>query len=863
MAGTLDLVVSLRMRNFADLEARLQAGQRVSKAEMEAKYLPFPADYERAASWLESQGFASNLQDKNHTNIFVRGSVARCSEALGVTFARVATRDGEFSSAVTAPSLPEDISGVVLGITGLQPHILMHSPRIQSTDGTGVDGRFTPADILFAYDTPISNDAHGVPITGSGQTIAIIMDAAPLTTDLTAFWQAAGVSDSLNSYTLVNVAGGPTATSQTNAASEVTLDAEWSSGIAPGANIRIYAIPELNLSDIIAACTVIMNDGLATVVSYSGSGVETDYNSSSLEADSQTFAQMTVAGITFIACSGDGGSNPNSSSEANGYSTSNALSAEYPASDPYVTGVGGTTVTFDVNWNATSETAWSQIGDIATNPLASGGGTSAYFSRPAWQIGTGVPQGAKRCVPDVAAVAQGNPLAGGFTGAFVVSNGVQTGLVGTSVSAPVWAGVCAMLNQYRVSVGLPTVGLLSRATYPLIGTTGVNDVTTGSNGAYAAGPGYDLCTGTGSPNIKEITDVPAPTNPVSAGSPVTMSVTAQFLPSTYQWQLNGVNISGATGNVYYIPSASVANDGAYAVVITNSQLGTLQYNLGTLSVSAPATTQDSARLINISTRAQVGTGANILIPGFVITGSGTETLLIRGDGPSLSQFGVAGVLAQPTLSVYNGSTLIAANSGWGTSASPEQISATAAQVGAFAFTAGSADCALIVNLTAGSYTVQISGLNNSTGVALAEVYEVSSTGTRLVNISTRAMVGTGGNILIPGFVISGQGTEELLVRADGPSLTQFSVSGVLAQTTLGIYNGATLIASNTGWGTSASAVQIAAVAAQVGAFAFSTDSGDSAQIVNLAAGGYTIQISGVSNTTGVALAEVYEVPPVP
>ena len=90
----------------------------------------------------------------------------------------------------------------------------------------------------------------------------------------------------------------------------------------------------------------------------------------------------------------------------------------------------------------------------------------------------------------------------------------------------------------------------------------------------------------------------------------------------------------------------------------------------------------------------------------------------------------------------------------------------------------------------------------ATAAALAEVYEVSASGTRLANISTRAQVGTGGNIIIPGFVISGSGTDQLLVRADGPSLTQFGVSGVLAQPSLSVYNGAgTVIASNTGWGT--------------------------------------------------------------
>ena len=221
------------------------------------------------------------------------------------------------------------------------------------------------------------------------------------------------------------------------------------------------------------------------------------------------------------------------------------------------------------------------------------------------------------------------------------------------------------------------------------------------------------------------------------------------------------------------------------------------------------------------------------------------------------------VLATPTLSVFDSTgTLVASNTGWGTGPNASQIPSISASVGAFALPANSADCALIANLTAGAYTVQISGVGNTTGVALAEVYEVSASGTaRLANISTRAMVGTGGNILIPGFYISGTGTEELLVRADGPALTQYGVGGVLTQPTLSVYNASgALVATNTVWGTGANASQIPGLDASLGAFALATGSTDSAQIVSLAPGGYTIQVSGVSGTTGVALAEIYEVP---
>jgi septal ring-binding cell division protein DamX len=205
--------------------------------------------------------------------------------------------------------------------------------------------------------------------------------------------------------------------------------------------------------------------------------------------------------------------------------------------------------------------------------------------------------------------------------------------------------------------------------------------------------------------------------------------------------------------------------------------------------------------------------------------------------------------------------VVASNTGWGTNTNPAQIASAAASVGAFTLASGSADCALIASLPAGAYTVQISGVGNSTGVALAEVYEVSFSGTQLANISTRALVGTGANIIIPGFVIAGSGSEQLLARGDGPALTAFGVGGALAQPSLSLFDSSgNVIASNTGWGTSSNPSQLASAATSVGAFALASGSADSALIANLSAGAYTMQLSGVNNSTGVALAEVYEVP---
>jgi hypothetical protein len=349
------------------------------------------------------------------------------------------------------------------------------------------------------------------------------------------------------------------------------------------------------------------------------------------------------------------------------------------------------------------------------------------------------------------------------------------------------------------------------------------------------------------------------------GSSVTFSASVDATaPVSYQWDFDGAPIPGATGATYTIADVQASNSGNYAVTVTDPE-GSVTSAAGALTIGAAATpppASGSARLINISTRAQVGTGGSILIPGFVVGGSGTETLLIRADGPALTAFGVGGVLAQPSLSVFNSAgTVVASNTGWGTGSDPAQVASAAASVGAFALASGSADCALVASLPAGAYTVQVSGVNNITGVALAEVYEVSAAGTRLENISTRAEVGTGANIIIPGFVIAGSGTEALLARADGPVLSEFGVGGVLAQPSLSVFNNSgTATASNTGWGTNSDPAQIASAAASVGAFALPSGSADSALIVNLTAGAYTMQVSGVNNTTGVALAEVYEVP---
>ncbi len=798
LAAPMSFSVSLLMRDFQGLQAWLASGEQVSASDMEANYLPLRSDYDRLSAWLTGQGFTVTLQDRLHTTVFVRGPVSRIAGALGVQFARVAAPDGEYTSAVSEPAVPADLAPVVLSVNGLQPEFrLRHvksAPLQAPNDLIGGYIYVTPDNVASAYNIPSG-------ATGAGQIIAIVGEAPTVAADLNTFWTNTGVAQVASNVTTINVGGGPGGSPDSNIIFETDLDVEWAGAMAPAAQIRLYLA-----SNALQTFTQISNDlpsyPTMSVLSSSYGNTEGNEGNAVLREYSQITASLAAGGVSILSSSGDSGSNPNATAGIGpgNYQSTAPLAVSYPASDPSVTGVGGTTVDYSGAWHYSGEIVWNQINDSSDpQPSATGGGVSAFFTKPSWQTGGSVLAGqTMRCVPDVAAISDADlsnvnlgagfaPFTGSDVGVYIYDSGDSTpgqAASGTSLSCPVWAGITALINQARASNGMGPIGLLNPHLYPLSGTNAFNDVTSGNNGAYSAGAGYDLCTGLGSPNVANL-------------------ITA---------------LAGASG---------------------------------------------SGRLTNISTRAQVGTGGNILIPGLYISGSGTETLLIRADGPALTQYGVAGVLAKPTLSVFNSSgTLVASNTGWGTNANPSQISSVSAQVGAFPLPSGSPDCALIASLSAGdAYTVQVSGVGSTTGVALAEVYEVSATGTaRLANISTRAMVGTGGNILIPGIYIAGTGTKELLVRADGPALTQYGVAGVLAQPTLSVLNSSgAVVATNTGWGNGSDASQIPSVSASVGAFPLAQGSADCALIVDLQPGSYTIEISGVGGTTGVALAEVYEV----
>ncbi len=321
-----------------------------------------------------------------------------------------------------------------------------------------------------------------------------------------------------------------------------------------------------------------------------------------------------------------------------------------------------------------------------------------------------------------------------------------------------------------------------------------------------------------------------------------------------------VVLQGRLMRLFEVPGGQIV-----AIVVRNglTYFVTLDRELGVVSTDFGGFPN---RLANLSSRAIAGLADRLLIPGFVISGTEPKTILIRAAGPALAGFGVAGTVVDPSLTVFNGNgNSVATNDNWSSATNASAIGAVAARVGAFDFAAGSRDAAALLTLNPGPYTVQVrGGAGETSGVALVEVYDAQDNlgSGRLLNIATRAFVGTGGDLLITGIVVQGDAPKTVLVRAVGPGLTPFGVGGVLANPRLRIFRGNDPIGENNGWdeGGTAAAGRISAAATKAGAFALAPGSRDSAVLLTLTAGAYSAQVSGADGGTGVALVEVYEIP---
>ena len=358
-------------------------------------------------------GLTVGKSDPYRLAVFATGTVSQIQKAFNLAFARVTDPDGvEFTSATNTPTLPPAIASRAIGINGLQPHSHprhhFHSSAVTRNSTTSpTSAPYLPSAILKAYGAPSTT-------TGSGQTIAIVIDTLPLKSDLTTYWSTVGSPQTLANISFIQVVPGTLAAP----GGEETLDTEWTSTIAPSSKIRVYAALDLGYAHLDQAYQQVLADAQADptirTLSLSYGGTEASTPTAQMQTDDQYMALLAAQGISVFVAAGDGGSNP--SNTTGFYLAFDPLSVEFPASDPNVTAVGGTSLTLTSAGAIATEKVWNGIyGSLVGN--ATGGGISAQFPRPSWQTATGYP--AFRLVPDIAAPA--DPIYGGL----IILNGKQ------------------------------------------------------------------------------------------------------------------------------------------------------------------------------------------------------------------------------------------------------------------------------------------------------------------------------------------------------------------------------------------------------------------------------------------------------
>ncbi|HEY6292681.1 MAG TPA: S53 family peptidase [Terriglobia bacterium] len=490
--------ILLRPRNpLSELASRteLRASQPrqrqyLSREEFAARYGADPADVAKIEAFAHQHNLTVVEASLARRTVVVSGTLAALSAAFGVKLVNYKHPEGDFRGRTGAVLIPEGLAGVVQAVFGFDNRP-MAKPRFRSLNPKGrgfraaVPGGYTPTQIAGLYNFPGAN--------GSGECIGILEFGGGYNSgDLNAYFQQLGVATPTITAVSVDGVGNQPAPGNNSPDVEVDLDIEMAGGTAPGAQFVVYFAPftEQGWVDVI---TTAVNDSLhqPSVLSISWGYAEGQYiwSAQAIQAVEQAFQAAAAMGITVCVASGDDGSRD----EIN----DGLAHVDYPASSAYVLACGGTTLQSSGS-QISSEVVWND----GTNGGAGGGGISDNIPLPSWQANANVPPSVNpgkhvgRGVPDVAGNADPN------TGYQVLSDGQQGVVGGTSAVAPLWAGLIAQINQ---QLGKP-VGFLNPVLYALSNPAQtLNDITSGNNAigrakGYSAGPGWDACTGWGSPN---------------------------------------------------------------------------------------------------------------------------------------------------------------------------------------------------------------------------------------------------------------------------------------------------------------------------------------------------------------------------
>ena len=565
----------------------------LSPAQFDSRFSPTESQVHAVTDYLQSHGIHVLHVASDRLLLEATATPSSVSSAFGVTMISFTLQGKTYYTAAGTVTVPFQIAPLVNGIEGLQnfdvashPALYVNNsaaPYYTPPSGPDASPPYNPATIHEAYNfTGIYSDGY----SGSGTAVSIVTAYA---------FSNSTVANFDNTFSIVpkriNVLQPYGQTSQLDL--ETTLDTEWMSSTAPNATINVIEGPNPQLSTFTELFNYVVEHNLSSVMTTSWGTPESQTPTSTMSSDNQTFMQAAAEGITTFAASGDFGAYDNTSSPT----------VDFPASSPFVTGVGGTWLNLTQsgsNVAVSSETGWNR----------SGGGVSTVFSRPSWQTGYGdFVSGGGREVPDVSLNAKPS------SGYFVYYNNTWDEAGGTSFGAPIWGGIISLENQVRLAKSEGPIGFLNPAIYKILNSANYsvsfNDVTSGYNGYYSAGPGYDMVTGIGTPSVYNLLLVLArqPTQPLAAhatGSPswgdiplsvsLYANITGGLRPYNINWAINNSSGGWRTFNSSAATVAKISHAGNYSfrLTVTDNASETSVSFFNVTAYSAPGNTMSAA-----------------------------------------------------------------------------------------------------------------------------------------------------------------------------------------------------------------------------------------------------------------------------
>ena len=489
VSGRSNISVSVIVKRKSAIAQAAINGQHLTRAQYRAAHGASPDAVKAVKSFATEFGLAAEV-DAARRVVSLSGSASAMQTAFGVKLYQHKAEDGSTYRVREGDiTLPEDLLPFVDAVLGLDNRPIAQ-PHFRIARANAVDTSFTPPQVARLYGFPTNS--------AKGQTIALIeLGGGFRAADITAYFKSIGVA--APKVTAVSVDKGKNAPSTPDGADgEVMLDIDVAGGAAPGANIAVYFAPNTDQGFVDAIGTAVHDTkNNPTVISISWGSAESNWTAQALAAMDAACQSAAALGITVTVAAGDNGS---SDGETDGKNH-----VDFPASSPHALGCGGTKLV-GTGTTITSEVVWNET---TANEGATGGGISTVYPQPTWQAGIAATKSG-RGVPDVSGNADPS------TGYQVRVDGQSIVVGGTSAVAPLWAALIALIQAQTKT----KLGLLQTKLYASGSATGFRDITSGNNGAFKAGPGWDACTGLGTPTAALLNVfTPKTTKPKKAAAP--------------------------------------------------------------------------------------------------------------------------------------------------------------------------------------------------------------------------------------------------------------------------------------------------------------------------------------------------------